>query len=57
MTEKVLEQVTHLFASIDERLNVDDVEINVCEHVEARVGSVINALLFGYGFEGVSDAR
>jgi cytochrome P450 family 33 len=55
MQERVLNEVSDLIAIINRDIEGGTKEHAMCEQIEARVGSVINSLLFGYRFDEVRN--
>jgi hypothetical protein len=53
MESRVLNEVSDLISTVNEDITHGVAEHNMREHIEARVGSVINSVLFGYRFDKV----
>jgi hypothetical protein len=53
MQEKVLDEVNAMVRRIKNKIFEGHTEHNLLNHLDISVGSIINALLFGYRFEGV----
>uniref|UniRef100_A0A914YY87 Cytochrome P450 n=1 Tax=Panagrolaimus superbus TaxID=310955 RepID=A0A914YY87_9BILA len=53
MQEKVLDEVTILIQSVKNNIKSGEKEMNLQNIIEIGVASVINAILFGYGFSTV----
>ncbi|KAI6187499.1 Cytochrome P450 33C9 [Aphelenchoides besseyi] len=52
MQERILVEVQHFIDNLNEQIDHGAEEHNLRELIEARIGSVINALLFNYRFTG-----
>ncbi|KAI6239891.1 Cytochrome P450 33C9 [Aphelenchoides fujianensis] len=57
MQERVLDEVSAFLQQIDEDAAAGVKEHPLPEHVDLAIGSIINALLFGYGFRGEKRAE
>lgn len=55
MQERILIEVSDLISNVNTDIKDGIHEHNIAEHIEARVGSIINSLLFNYRFDKVSD--
>ena len=53
MQEKVLDEVNAMVRRIKDEVFEGHTEHNLLNHLDISVGSMINALLFGYRFERV----
>ena len=54
MQERVLGEVTSLIADVKEDLKSGDKVVSIQDEIDRAVGSIINALAFGYRFGRVS---
>jgi hypothetical protein len=57
MQERVLDEIQTIFESVDKEIASNLPEYDLYEHVDVAVGSIINALLFGYRFSGEKRAE